>query len=191
MRLFVMDYINTAPPGLRRDLEQEVARHKSWYVFEGILCIVMGILAIVLPGVTTLTVSMLIGTALVIGSILRLAAAARSTTARGWRVLSGLLFLAAGATMLWWPLAGVASLIILTGVLLLAEGFLEIFLSMTYRLMARWGLLLASGILSLILGIFVLAGFPAIGILVIALAVGLNLVFYGVSVLTLAWGLSR
>lgn len=171
---------------ITRDLNQEIRKHRNWHFIEGVLFLIAGILAIVLPGVTAMTAELIVGVSLCIGGLMRLVNAFRFQTGRWWRFLSGAIFLATGVSMLWWPAAGIASLVIITGAFLFAEGLIEIFLSLAYRPSFYWGALLVSGIMSLILGTLIFT-FPVTGVVFIALAIGLSMIFYGVSLLTLTW----
>lgn len=164
------------------DMEGEVRKHKGWYLFEGIVFLIAGILAIALPGMTTTAVAVIVGAVLMVAGLIRIVNAFRFNVGKGWRFISGLIFAGAGATMLWSPLVGVATLVLITGVLLLAEGIIEVFLSLIYRPLFHWGLLLFSGIVSLVLGGFIL-GMPVTGVIFIAIVVGLSMIFYGVALL--------
>ncbi len=108
---------------LQSALQHEVEKHRYWHFLEGILFLVVGILAIAMPVVSTMTVELVAATALSIGGVMRLINSFRFQTGRRWRLLSGVVFLAAGAAMLWWPHGGVwLALIIVTGAFLFAEG---------------------------------------------------------------------
>jgi uncharacterized membrane protein HdeD (DUF308 family) len=172
--------------GIARDLKEEVRKHRNWHFLEGVLFLIAGIVAIVLPGVTAMAAELVVGVSLCIGGLMRLTNAFNFPTGRWWRTLSGAIFLAAGSSMLWWPAAGIASLVLITGAFLLVEGTIEIFLSLTYRPLFRWGALLVSGLISLALGGLIFT-FPVTGIIYIAIAIGLSMIFYGLSLLTLTW----
>jgi uncharacterized membrane protein HdeD (DUF308 family) len=165
---------------------QEIREHKLWYSFEGFLFLAAGLLAVALPGATTIAAEFVVGAVLCLGGLMRLMNAARFHAGRSWRLLSGALFLAAGGAMIWWPAEGIGTLVTVIGLFLFAEGFAEIFLSLAYRQLFHWGALFVSGIMSLVLGALIFA-FPITGIIFIALAVGLSMIFHGLSLLTFTW----
>jgi uncharacterized membrane protein HdeD (DUF308 family) len=181
---------NTGPiltiTDLTRSAREEIRKHRSWYFFESLLFLAAGIGAIALPGVTTMAAALVVSLALCAGGLVRLINAFRFPTGRGWRLLSGAIFLAAGGTMLWWPAEGIDTLVIIIGAFLFAEGLIEIFLSLTYRPLFRWGALLVSGLMSLVLGTLIFT-FPITGVIFIAFAVGLSMIFYGLSLLMFTW----
>jgi uncharacterized membrane protein HdeD (DUF308 family) len=168
------------------DRVREIQQHHYWYSFEGLLFISAGVLAISLPGITAVAAGLVVSAALCIGGLMRLLNAARFHTGRGWRLLSGAIFLAAGGSMLWWPVEGINTLVLIMGAFLFAEGFVEIFLSLSYRPLFHWGALLISGLMSLILGTLIFT-FPITGIVFIALAIGLSMIFHGLSLLVFTW----
>jgi uncharacterized membrane protein HdeD (DUF308 family) len=175
----------------RRAVGAEISRYRGWYIFESILFILMGLAAVALPGVTTLAVDGIVGALLLLAGAMRIANGLRFSRGRGWRLISGAIFAAAGGTMLFWPLAGIAAISTVLGVLLLAEGMFDILMALAYRPAFRWGALLLSGIVSLFLGFFIFAGFPVSGMIFLAIAIGVSMLFYGFSLLMLALGVAQ
>src|SRR5262249_31155104 len=114
-------------------------RARSWYVLESVLFILMGVLAIALPGVTSLAVDGMVGALLLIAGAMRFTNGIRFSRGRSWRLASGIIFLAAGFSMLYWPLAGLAAISMILGLLLLAEGIVDILIAAAYRPSSRWG----------------------------------------------------
>lgn len=172
---------------IRHDIGQDIGRHRARYLTEGMIFTTIGILAILLPNITSLATELIIGAALCVCGLIRLGNTLRFRTGRGWRLLSSLLSLGVGSFMLWQPFTGLVLLISMTGILMLTEGVIEIFLAFIYQSLLRSALLLLSGIISLLLGLLIFAGFPVTGIIFIAIAVGLNMILYGLSMITMAW----
>ena len=89
-----------------------------------------------------------------------------------WSLLSALLALGAGIVLLARPVQGALTLTIVVGAYFLAEGIFTIMYALAHRreLSERWGWLLASGVVDLILAGLIIAGLPgsalwAIGLL--------------------------
>jgi uncharacterized membrane protein HdeD (DUF308 family) len=189
MRLSVpnyTDYTDSRPDRPGAGFQREIARHRHWYLAEGLLFVAVGGLALASPAATTLAAEIVAGAALLLGGLARLFSAGRFSAGRGWRVFSGAVFLAAGSAMLWSPAVGIASLILVVGALLLAEAVVEIFLALNHRPGQRWGFLLISGIASLVLGAMVFT-VPGTGPVFIAISIGLSMMLYGVALTALAW----
>ena len=98
------------------DLQGRVAAslHEHWKLFliEGIILIVLGLIAIVVPPIATLAVAILVGWLFLISGILGLVTTFWMRHAPGfwWSLLSAVLGIAAGIVLLARPLTGVLSL---------------------------------------------------------------------------------
>ena len=166
--------------------------HAHWQVFlaEGILLMILGALAIVVPNVATLAVEALIGWLLLVSGIVGLIATLRMRSAPGfgWSLLSAAIAIAAGVVLLLWPLSGALSLTLVLTAFLTVEGVATILYALEHRreLSGRWGLMLFSGGVDLILAAMIFAGFPATAAWAIGLLMGINLVFGGSALIAMA-----
>ena len=97
----------------RRNAAERVAQsiRDHWVLFlvEGIVLVVLGVLAIVVPPIATLAVTILIGWLFLISGIVGLVTTFMARHAPGfwWSLLSAVLAIAAGVVLLVWPLSGV------------------------------------------------------------------------------------
>ena len=105
-----------------------------------------------------------------------------------WSLLSAVVAIAAGVLLLVWPLSGVLTLTLLLIVFFTIEGVLTIMYALEHKkeLSGRWGWMLASGIVDLVLAAIILAGLPGTAAWAIGLLVGINLLFGGVSMIAMA-----
>ena len=172
--------------GFKEKLEAEIAKNRGWYVFEGIVFFLAGLLAAFLPFATALGINILVGVLLVLsgGTQVFLFLKRRE---RWLRLLSGLLSVIAGGIMLFFPAAGLMALSIVLGGFLLLEGALEVAMAFMFRPFPRWGWMLFAGILSIVMGVLVFVFFPLAGLLYMAIALAINLGAYGMSLLLLAF----
>jgi uncharacterized membrane protein HdeD (DUF308 family) len=167
---------------------EALSRNWGWLMAFGILMIILGVLAIGAPMVATIAFQVALGWLLVIGGI---AEAIHAFMAQNWRgflfeLLSAILYVVVGVLLLVNPLLGAAALTLLLAVFLVVEGVFKIVMAMRVRDHRGWAWLLASGILSLILGVMIWAQWPASGLWVIGLLVGIQLLFTGWSLVMLA-----
>jgi uncharacterized membrane protein HdeD (DUF308 family) len=166
--------------------------HLHWGAFlvEGILLVLLGIFAIVVPAVATIAVEVLIGWVLLLSGVVGLISTFRMRSAPGfgWSLLSAVIAVAAGAILLAWPLSGVLSLTVILTAFLTLEGVASIMMSLTHRhgFSARWALLLVSGVIDLILAAMIFLGLPGTAAWAIGLLVGINLVFGGSTLISMA-----
>ena len=97
-----------------------------------------------------------------------------------------LLYLLSGLLLLAYPLTGVFTLTLFLAAFFLAEGVFKLIHAFRMRPAARWGWIVFSGVISLILGFLVLAGLPLTAFWAIGLVVGIDLIFGGWSIIMLS-----
>jgi uncharacterized membrane protein HdeD (DUF308 family) len=166
--------------------------HLHWRAFliEGIVLLILGLFAIVIPNVATLAVEIFIGWVLLLSGVVGLISTFRMRSAPGfgWSLLSAVIAIAAGVILLAWPLSGVLSLTLILTAFLTIEGVASIMMALTHRhgFSARWALLLVSGLVDLFLAALILLGLPGTAAWAIGLLVGINLVFGGSTLISMA-----
>lgn len=79
-----------------------------------------------------------------------------------WSLVSAILGIAVGIVLLLWPLSGVLSLTLVLIVFFVIEGVASIMFALEHKreLSGRWGWMLASGIIDLIMAAIIFAGLP-------------------------------
>jgi hypothetical protein len=105
-----------------------------------------------------------------------------------WSLVSAILGVAVGFVLLLWPLSGVLSLTLVLIVFFVIEGVASIMFALEHKreLSGRWGWMLASGIIDLILATIIFAGLPGTAAWAIGLLVGINMVFGGSALIAMA-----
>src|SRR5262249_49401393 len=128
----------------------------------GVLILVAGILALVLPAAAALAADFVLGwMALFVGALqLVHAYQMRHQAGVGWRAAAALLNVALGVLLLAFPVQGVLALALLFGALVLAIGIVEILLALRLRPAQGWGWVLTFGIVSVIAGVLLAATWP-------------------------------
>jgi len=79
------------------------------------------------------------------------------------------------------PIAGAASLALLVGALMAASGVVEIMLAFRHRPKSGWGWLLANGILSIVLAVLIVIGWPLGSLVLIGYLVGFQIITCGIA----------
>jgi len=104
--------------------------HEHWVLFlvEGIILIILGLAAVVIPPIATLAVEILYGWLFLISGIVGLITTFRMRQAPGfwWSLVSAILGIAVGIVLLLWPLSGVLSLTFVLIVFFVIEGVASI-----------------------------------------------------------------
>ena len=166
--------------------------HEHWKLFlvEGIILVVLGLIAIVVPPIATLAIEILVGWLFLVSGIVGLITTFWMRDAPGfwWSLFSAVIGIAAGVVLLGWPVSGVLSLTIVLIAFFVIEGVATIMFALDHKreLSGRWGWMLASGIVDLILAAAVFVLLPGAAAWVIGLMVGINLVFGGVALIGMA-----
>jgi uncharacterized membrane protein HdeD (DUF308 family) len=170
-----------------------VRRSRGWFIALGAALIILGILAVAVPFVATLATTMFLGWILIIGGVVHGVHALQSRTWQGfpWEVLSAAVYIAAGALLLAFPIAGTLTLTLVLAGFFTAEGILKIVRAVQHRGMARWGFLLFDGLITVALGVLIWTQWPAAAVWVIGLLVGVELLVGGMSMLLLATSVRR
>lgn len=158
----------------------KVKENWSWFLILGILLIVLGIIAVSASVYTTMVTVVLLGCLLAVGGIAELVYSFWSKNWSGFflALVVGLLYLIIGLIFIFKPVQSAAALTLLIGALFVVGGLFKIITSIFVRF-EHWGWLLFSGIISLILGILVLAEWPLSSLWIIGLFVGIDLIFMG------------
>jgi uncharacterized membrane protein HdeD (DUF308 family) len=175
---------------LKRQITENIREHKGWYIFQGILFVICGVLAAVLPGATALGMGILIGALLLVSGAIQLFMTFKSKI-HWWSVLSALLSLIAGGIMIFEPFAGLIALVTVVAIFLTIEGVFEIMLALKFRPVSNWWWMLLAGIVTLILAALLWVGFPELGILYLGWMIAINLLLYGISLLMLVWKVGK
>jgi uncharacterized membrane protein HdeD (DUF308 family) len=181
--------------GEQSDLQRAVvnAIHEHWVLFlvEGIILVILGALAILVPPLATITVTILIGWLFLISGAVGLFTTFWMRHAPGfwWSLLSALIAIFAGFLLLVWPLTGALSLTFVLTAFFVVEGVASIMYAIEHRnqLSGRWGWMLLSGIIDLILAAIIIAGLPGSAAWALGLLVGIDLLFGGAALIGMAF----
>jgi len=168
------------------------AIHEHWVMFliEGIILVLLGIAAIVLPPIATIAFTIIIGWIFLVSGILGLITTfwARQAPGFWWALISAIIAIAAGVVLLLWPISGAVSLTLVLIAFFVVEGIASILYAIEHRnqLTGRWGWMLVSGIIDLILAAIIFSGLPGTAVWALGLLVGINMVFGGVALIGMA-----
>lgn len=156
--------------------------------FLGVTLLVLGIIAILTPIVSTLVATIVIGVLLIVGGFVRLfhVFGEKGPQSTGWLVVSSILYIAAGAVILWRPLIGTLSLTLVLGTFFIAGAISKAIHAYQFRATHSSGWLVFDAIISGLLGILLLMGLPTTAFWALGVIVGVDLIMGGVSSLALS-----
>jgi uncharacterized membrane protein HdeD (DUF308 family) len=168
---------------IRSAVSAAIHRHWGLFLLEGIVLIILGSLAVLVPAVASVAATIVFGWILLLSGGMGLIATLRARQAPGfgWSLLSAILGIAAGVILLVMPLQGALSLTAVLIAFLLVEGVASILYAVEHRKgsSGRWSWMLASGILDVVLGLILLAGLPGTAVWALGLLLGINMIFGG------------
>jgi uncharacterized membrane protein HdeD (DUF308 family) len=156
--------------------------------------VLAGIGALAWPGETLLVVAVLFGIQLIFSGVFRLVTAlSMDEVAGGTRVLYALLGILSVIIGLWairHVLLTLLALVVFLGIYWIVSGTIDLFTAVSHRGMRERGWTAAMGLLSILAGLIVLA-VPGLSLFSLAVILGVWLVIFGVSEITLAFRVRR
>src|SRR5246500_2707484 len=175
---------------LQSKMRAAVREHWKAFLIEGILLVILGLAAIIVPPLASLAVTIFLGWMFLISGIagLFLTFWARQMPGFWWSLISAVLGIAAGLILLAKPVQGTLTLTIVVGAYFLAEGIATIMSALEHRreLSQRWSWLLVAGLMDILIAVIIVAGLPGSALWAIGLLVGINLMFGGASLIGMA-----
>lgn len=163
-----------------------------WWVFliEGIVLILLGIGAILIPVIASLAVAIFLGWLFLIGGIVGGVTAFSRPKAPGfwWAVLSAAVTIIAGLLLIGWPFTGVLSLTVVLAAYLVIDGFASMAFALSHRghMSRGWPWLFVNGIVDLIMAGIIIWLLPVAAFLALGIIVGIDFIFGGSSLIGMA-----
>ena len=163
-------------------------RSPGWSIFLGILLVLAGLLAIVVPFFAGVAASVFFGWLVLFGGVAHLVYAwsERGAGAILWQVLIGIVYVIAGLYMLVLPVAGVVAITLVLGFYIAVEGGFELVIFSFLRRLRGAVWFLIDGLVSLLLAGLIFFGWPSSSLWAVGTLVGISLLFSGIARLTLA-----
>ena len=185
-----MSYSNNPISDTQRSINETLRSHWVLFVTQGVIMMILGVLAIIWPQVSTLAVDIYVGWIFLLSGLVGLVIMflAPDVPAFLWSLLTAALSLFVGVLLLWHPVEGAASLTLVLVAFFIVEGIFQIAAAIRYRNMLpdTWGWVLMSGIVDLALAALIISGWPGSADWVLGLIVGINLITSGLAITMMA-----
>ncbi|MEL6838380.1 MAG: DUF308 domain-containing protein [Pseudomonadota bacterium] len=162
--------------------------HPGWMIALGVLTVLTGVVAIAFPLASTLAAELLVGSLFLAIGVVTTAHAIMERQADGmwWELLIGLVHIVAGVLFLANPFGGIVALTVLLGATFLTEGVFRIIMATQMERSRRLFLVIASGGLSILLGILVFGGLAnGASLTLIGVLLGVNFMFSGAAAIAI------
>jgi uncharacterized membrane protein HdeD (DUF308 family) len=182
--------MNQRDPNVRAAVANALHEHWVLFLVEGVVLLVLGAVAIVIPPFATLAVTIIFGWLILFSGVVGLVTTFYMRHAPGfwWSLISAALAILVGGMLLARPVTGALSLTLVLVAFFIIEGIATIMYALDHKreLSGQWGWMLASGIVDLFLSAMIFAGLPSSAAWAIGLLVGINMIFGGTALVAMA-----
>jgi uncharacterized membrane protein HdeD (DUF308 family) len=165
----------------------------GWIVALGVVYLLAGLIALGSVVVATVASVLVVGVMMIIAGVAEVFSAFQ---VKSWGkfllwVLLGTLYIIAGFVTFENPLLAAALLTLILGASLVASGIMRIILAFSMKQETPWTWILLSGVITLLLGLLILAHWPVSSFYILGLFLGIDLIMAGAGWIGLGFGLHR
>ena len=169
---------------------EAIREHWKLFLIEGIVLMLLGAAAILVPALASLAVAIFLGWLFLIGGVVGAVTTLTARRAPGfwWSLLSAAITIIAGLLLIGWPLGGAISLTVVLAAFLIADGIATMLFAYEHRrhLSGRWGWLFLNGMIDLLLAAIIIWLLPLAAVWVLGLIIGIDFIFGGASLAGMA-----
>ena len=178
-------------------VEKSIHRHWILFLVEGVVLVLLGLLAIAVPSIASVNVTIVLGWLFLVSGAVGLATTywARQAPGFWWSLVSALLAIFVGAVliankpetlyggMMGWPFEEAGPLRLILVLFFLVEGGASIMFAFEHRrqFSGRWAWMLASGGVDIVLASIIIFDLPGTSAWTMGLLVGINMILGGVA----------
>ena len=165
----------------------------GWIVTLGAVYVIVGFIALGSVVVATVASVLVVGVAMIVAGI---AEVINAFQVKSWGkfllwALLGVLYVIAGFATFENPLLAAALLTLVLGASLVASGIMRIILAFSMKRETPWIWVALSGIITLLLGLLILAHWPINSVYILGLLLGIDLITVGAGWIGIGLGLRR
>ena len=165
----------------------------NWSIALSVLLIIAGLIALFLPFISGVAITLFFGWAMILSGITHLVFAFKTHTTGGrvWEILIGIIYLFTGFYLILHPLDALLALTLILACYLFFEAIVEFIQYFQLRPRHGAGWLLFDAIVTIILAIMIWRSWPSSSVWVIGTLVGISMLFSGFSRLMLSLAAKR
>jgi uncharacterized membrane protein HdeD (DUF308 family) len=165
----------------------------GWIVALGVVYLIAGFIALGSVAMATVASVLIVGVMMIIAGVAEVISAFQI---KSWGkfllwVLLGLLYVVAGFVTFQNPLLAAVLLTLVLGASLVASGIMRIILAFSMKREAPWIWVALSGVITVLLGVLILARWPVSSLYILGLFLGIDLIMAGASWVGIGLGLRR
>jgi uncharacterized membrane protein HdeD (DUF308 family) len=165
----------------------------GWIVALGVVYVIAGFIALGSIVMATVASVLVVGIMMIVAGVAEVINAFQIKTWGKfllWALL-GVLYIVAGFVTFDNPIFAAVLLTLLLGASLVASGIMRIFLAFSMKAEMPWVWIALSGVITLLLGVLILARWPVNSVYILGLFLGIDLIMAGAGWIGLGFGLHR
>ena len=179
-----------ADPQARSDTAPLRAK-SGWIIALGVVYLIAGFIALGSVAMATVASVLVVGVMMIIAGVAEVFSAFQI---KSWGkfllwALLGVLYIFAGFVTFENPLLAAVLLTLILGASLVASGIMRIFLGFSMKRETPWIWVVLSGVITLLLGLLILARWPVSSLYILGLFLGIDLIMAGAGWIGLGFGL--
>jgi uncharacterized membrane protein HdeD (DUF308 family) len=181
--------LDAAAAAMREAMRETVKRYSLWYLLQGVLMVLAGVLALIYPLLAPVAMVYLLGWVLIVSGVLQAIGliGARDVPHYWLALISVVLAIVIGVLLLRQPESGLLLMTVLLIVFFMVEGISKIIFALAIRPFPHWGWVLASGLVGIVLAVYLWANMPVSAEWVLGFLLGIQLICEGAALAYLAW----
>jgi len=166
---------------------EKLKEFSTMSIITGILMVLAGIFAIINPLAGSVAFVIFIGAVFISAGCIQgyITFKAHQKSLGAW--FKVFLLFVTGALLLIWPASGIAAIAILFAAYFFMDSFASLGMALDLRPLKGWGLTALNGVLSFLLGIIMLVGWPFSAPLTVGIIVGISFLMDGFVLIYLGW----
>ncbi len=185
--------LDQAAEVMRSAMRDVIKRHSLWYLLQGGLMVLTGVVAFLFPVFSSVAVVLMLGWLLIISGVFQAISLIGATNVpHFWlQLVSVALSVVIGILFLRHPGQGLLTLTMLLIVFFMVGGMAKVIFALTIRPFPNWGWVLASGIIGMLLAIYLWSRLPVTAAWLLGILVGIQLISEGAALGYMAWQVRR
>jgi uncharacterized membrane protein HdeD (DUF308 family) len=181
--------LDAAAAAMRAAMRDTVRRNSLWYLLQGILMVVTGLLALIYPSLASVAIVRLLGWLLIISGVLQgIGLIGAGEVPYFWmELLSAVLAIVIGVLLLRHTDAGLLLFSVLFLIYFMIEGMVKTIFAFIIRPFPNWGWVLAGGLLGIVFALYLWANLSTVSDWMLGVLLGVFLLVEGTALSSLAW----
>ena len=169
-----------------------VKRFCNTFLVEGIFILIVGMLLVILPQVSTLALSLMISVALILAGIYKLISSVirRDEIEKSWlSAIIAILMIGTGAYLTVRPLFNLFLITLGVGIYFVLEGINSMIIAFESKgVLKHWWVGILAGLAQFALAFLILFGLPGSALYTIGLLLGISMIFSGIALISVYTG---